>query len=450
MLHTDTSLLQRTSLSLISFCILFWLLYSIGHLFEYGGFWLTLVVFSVSFSCLFLSLFYFVNFQQKHLSVLQDGVKGFKDGDFSIRIHPDTDKYIAPILTVYNELATNLTKQRQSLSQKEHLLDSIIQSSPMSIILFIPYKQVVYHNSQANELLNVPGSLIGKELYGLLERVSEQVGAFLLEPGSGIVTFEKNDKKQSYYVANQTVIFNRHPHQLVLCKDLSLEIGKEELQLWKNAIRLISHELNNSLAPISSLTTSAQSILEQNKHLELLPDILHTIHQRTSNLNAFISKYAEFARLPKPTISKHNLTKTLLNVKKLYNFELLAELPTEYAYFDVTQFEQVMINLLKNAHESGSAKSEIGVKVVKEYHRLRFAIVDRGQGITQGKITQVTLPFFSTKQGGSGLGLSICSEVINAHHGQLKIKNRENGGIMVEFDIPLKPMKDKANKITSN
>ena len=113
----------------------------------------------------------------------------------------------------------------------------------------------------------------------------------------------------------------------------------------------------------------------------------------------------------------------------------MADLPCEYAYFDVLQLEQVLINLLKNAHESGSNVSDIGIKVVKDYNRVRFAVVDRGQGISQGKIIQVTLPFFSTKQGGSGLGLSICSEVINAHQGQLKIKNRTNGGVMVEFEI---------------
>ena len=116
----------------------------------------------------------------------------------------------------------------------------------------------------------------------------------------------------------------------------------------------------------------------------------------------------------------------------------MCDLLCEQACLDVLQLEQVLINLLKNAHESGSKVSDIGVKVVKDYDRVRFAVVDRGQGITQGKISQVTLPFFSTKQGGSGLGLSICSEVINAHCGQLKIKNRANGGVMVEFDIPLK------------
>lgn len=261
--------------------------------------------------------------------------------------------------------------------------------------------------------------------------------------GSGIVSFEHNDLKHSYYIANQIVTYNHQPHQLVLCKDLSLEIGKEELQLWKNAIRLISHELNNSLAPISSLTSSAETILEKNSHLDLLPDILQTINQRASNLNAFIAKYAEFARLPKPNISKQSLASTLQNVQKLYTFELLADLPCEHAYFDVLQLEQVLINLLKNAHESGSNLSDIGIKVVKDYDRVRFAVVDRGQGITQGKINQVTLPFFSTKQGGSGLGLSICSEVISAHQGQLKLKNRANGGVMVEFDIPLKIFQQK-------
>ncbi|MAH21181.1 MAG: histidine kinase [Flavobacteriaceae bacterium] len=441
MQHNEISLLHKTGYSLLGCFVLFWFIYAAGEQFGYQGVWLTIFAFTSSFVCLATALFYFVSFQQKQLDALHDGIKSFKDGDFSIRIHPDGDKHLAPILNLYNDLARNLTEQRQTLSQKEHLLDSIVQASPMAIVLFNPFKQVVYHNQQANELLQIKGTLKGKELYSLLDNVNNPIATFLLEQGSGIVSFEHNDLKHSYYIANQTVTYNHQPHQLVLCKDLSIEIGKEELQLWKNAIRLISHELNNSLAPISSLTSSAEAILVKNTHLDLLPDILQTINQRASNLNVFIAKYAEFARLPKPNISKHSLASTLQSVQRLYSFELLADLPCEYAYFDVLQLEQVLINLLKNAHESGSKVSDIGIKVVKDYDRVRFAIVDRGQGITQGKISQVTLPFFSTKQGGSGLGLSICSEVINAHQGQLKIKNRSNGGVMVEFDIPLKIFK---------
>lgn len=435
--RNELSLLTKAACTLGFGCVLFWVVLAFGDQLGYQGIWLVGTAFTLSFSCMAITLLYFIRLQQKQLCALYDGIKSFKDGDFSIRIYPSGDKHLAPILDLYNDLASNLTEQRQTLSQKEHLLDSIVQASPMAIVLFNPYKQVVYHNQQANEFLAIKGKLKGKTLYEVLDNVSPPIQSFLLELGSGIVSFELNDMKQSYYIANQTVTYNHQPHQLMLCKDLSAEIGKEELQLWKNAIRLISHELNNSLAPIASLTSSAEAIIEKNVHLDLLPDILQTINQRAVNLNTFIAKYAEFARLPKPTISQHSLANLLQNVQKLYEFELLADLPCEYAYFDATQLEQVLINLLKNAHESGSNKSEIGIKVIKDYQRLRFAVVDRGRGIAQGKLSQVTLPFFSTKQGGSGLGLSVCTEVISAHQGQLKIKNRTKGGVMVEFDISL-------------
>ena len=429
------TLLQKTMMNALFALFFSFVSYGIAGFFLADS--LSRVVLSlVGFIAIFTSLLVkCLSYHQKQLATLYEGVKSFKDGDFTIRVVEEGDHHTQGLLQVYNSLATNLKKQRQTLSQKELLLDSIIQASPMAIILFNPYKQVVYHNRQANELLNIRGSLQGKDLHQLTKKLDNALFPFLLNGESGLLTYEESDFKYSYYVANKTVTFDHQKHQLVICKNLSQELSKEELLLWKNAIRLISHELNNSLAPITSLTSSAKEMIEGNKHLDLLPDILSTINQRANNLNQFIAEYAEFARIPKPNIERHKLAKTLDAVQALYPFNLLAALPCEAAYYDAQQFELVLINLLKNAHESGSDVTDIGLKVVKDYHRLRFAIVDRGEGITAGKLTQVSLPFFSTKPNGTGLGLSVCSEIINGHQGHLTIKNRECGGVMVEFDI---------------
>ena len=437
MTPTQLSLIQKALLNLLISLAVSLIIYAICAVLSHSDI-MCLLVAACGFICVATGLlFKQLNHHQRQLATLFEGVKSFKDGDFTIRVVTEGDHHMQELLQVYNSLADNLKQQKQALNQKELLLDSIIQASPMAIILFNPYKQVVYHNRQANELLGIQGSLQGKSIHQLMDKLDNALFPFLLNGESGLVTYEENDFKHSYYVANKKVQFELQQHQLVICKNLSQELSKEELLLWKNAIRLISHELNNSLAPITSLTASAKDILEQDKYTELLPDILATINQRANNLNQFIAEYAEFARLPKPIVSCHDLTKTMATVQGLYPFTLLAELPCQQAMYDEQQFELVLINLLKNAHESGSDLADIGVKVVKDYNRLRFAVVDRGSGITSGKLTQVTLPFFSTKQQGTGLGLSVCSEIINAHQGQLKIKNRQSGGVMVEFDIPL-------------
>ena len=431
------SLIKRTLLNALLSIIAACSVYAIVWFYQDNHLSSLLIAFMCFILIFFTALFSHLSHHQKQLTTLYEGVKSFKDGDFTIRIATQGDQHMHELLSVYNSLSESLKQQRQALNQKEHLLDSIIQASPMAIILFNPYRHVVYYNYQANELLNINGSLEGKTIHHLVENLDNALAPFLLNEESGLLTFEQNDSKHSYYIANKSVLFDHQPHKLVICKNLSQELSKEELLLWKNAIRLISHELNNSLAPITSLSVSAKEIISNDKHTELLPDILSTINQRAENLNQFIAEYAEFARIPKPNIKENNLSQTLQMVNGLYPFKLLDDLPSETAFYDAYQFEQVLINLLKNAHESGSDVNEIGVKVVKDYNRLRFAIVDRGAGIVKGKLTQVILPFFSTKQGGTGLGLSICSEIITAHNGQLKIKNRHLGGVIVEFDIGL-------------
>ncbi|KID58480.1 hypothetical protein JF50_07435 [Pseudoalteromonas luteoviolacea] len=378
-------------------------------------------------------------FQQHRrvIDTLTNGLKSLYDNDFSIRIAEQRHLELGAAVHMYNKLTQQLKKQRQTLNQREILLDSIVQASPMGIVLVDPYKHIVYFNNESTQLLH-SSKLDGMTLHQCCENLPPQLQKSIMQAQSGLISFEHNDIKQSYYLSFKNVMFNHQPHQLMIMKNVSQELGQEELHMWKSAIRLISHELNNSLAPISSLTASAKNMLEQNKHLELLPDILQTVNQRAQNLSEFIAQYARFARLPKPHFGYHSIKQLFDQVRALYPFELLESLPIEQGYFDNTQIEQVLINILKNAHQSGSPVEHIAIKVIKDYHRLRIAVVDRGCGITSGNLHQALLPFYSTKPEGSGIGLSLCNDIVHAHQGQLKLKNRAQGGLMVEFDIPLR------------
>ncbi|ESP91196.1 MULTISPECIES: sensor histidine kinase [Pseudoalteromonas] len=391
----------------------------------------------ITLPLVFFSCEYIFQQHKRTIDTLTNGLKSIHDNDFSIRISEHQQSDLSTAVSMYNKLTTHLKKQRQTLNQREILLDSIVQASPMGIVLLDPFKHIVYFNNESTQLLK-SSKLDGMTLHQCCENLHPYLQKSIAQAQSGMISFEQDDTKQSYYLSFKTVTFNHQPHQLMILKNVSQELSQEELNMWKNAIRLISHELNNSLAPISSLTSSAKTMLAQNKHLELLPDILQTIDQRTLNLSEFIAQYARFARLPKPNLHYHPLKPLFDQVRTLYSFELLAPLPTEQAYFDMTQIEQVLINILKNAHQSGGDIAQVAVKVVKDYDRLRIAIVDRGTGIVNGNLHQALLPFYSTKQDGSGIGLSLCNDIIHAHQGQIKLKNRAQGGLMVEFDIPLR------------
>lgn len=385
---------------------------------------------------------YFCSRQQRIIDCLTDGIRSFKDQDFSVQITHFESIEMSDLILEYNRLSTTLKKQRHATSQRELLLDTILQVSPVSILLLNQFDQVVYANDKAGKLLNKK-SLSGLVLHHAIANADHKLQTILLQKESGFVTFQANDEKQSYYFSRQSITLNHQPHVLLMCQNLSSEMSRQEVGLWKNAIRLISHELNNSLAPISSLTNSANTIVERSAEeqnhalIQLLPEMLATINRRTENLSEFVAKYSEFARLPAPNITEQPLQPLLDTIGKLYDFTLLASLPVECAFFDPIQVEQVLINLVKNAHESGSKIDEIGVKLLVDYQRLIVVVVDRGAGMEEEKLANAVLPFFSTKPSGTGIGLSICNEVAIAHGGQLKLFNRKKGGLMVQFDLPL-------------
>ncbi len=400
----------------------------------------TLALTLASLSCIIL-VFIGINCLLKPsadlISALTSGVKSFQDNDFSVQIHNEFSGELGDLVTAYNDLAKTMKNERMSLFQRELLLDTIMQSTPVSIVLTNDNEQVVYSNLNAQKIFNLTTKLEGLKFSELIKKLPEELAISCNKKETGLVTLTQNEEKSTYYVSCQDFQLNLRSHQLYLFKNLTTEISKEEINLWKNAIRLISHELNNSLAPITSLTNSALKILEKPAHLDMLPDILTTVNRRADNLKTFLEQYAKFARLPKPTKAKQDINALLNTVNNLYPYNLQGEIPHVSGYFDDSQIEQVFINLLKNAHESGSASEEITIKVVLENQRLIFAIVDRGPGMETNQLQQALLPFFSTKERGTGLGLSLCNEVISAHHGQLKLANRKQGGLIVQFDLPI-------------
>ncbi|SFB87719.1 sensor histidine kinase [Pseudoalteromonas denitrificans] len=370
------------------------------------------------------------------LKALTSGVLSFQDNDFSVQIHNEFQGELGQLVNAYNALAKTMKKERMSLFQRELLLDTIMQSTPVSIVLINENDQIVYSNLVAQKLFNIKGKLEGLTFSNIINTLNDELSESCRKKQSGLVTINKDDKKQTYYLSCQHFQMNMRQHTLYLFKDLTTEISRQEINLWKNAIRLISHELNNSLAPIASLTSSALKILNKPEHFDMLPDILITINRRADNLKVFLEQYAQFARLPEPTKSQQNLALLISSVQRIYAFSLKDTLPNIDGYFDATQIEQVLINLLKNAHESQCDIEDIVLKVVHENERLVFALVDRGTGMKANQLQQALLPFFSTKEKGTGLGLSLCNEVISAHDGQLKLANREQGGLLVQFDLP--------------
>jgi signal transduction histidine kinase len=217
---------------------------------------------------------------------------------------------------------------------------------------------------------------------------------------------------------------------------MTRELSRQEVATWKRVIRVISHELNNSLAPISSLAHSGAELARRGDTARL-PGVFATIGERARHLHGFIAGYASFAKLPAPQLVTVEWAPFLEGLALHCRYRLATPVPTHPGRFDAVQIEQVLINLIKNAHESGSEEDGVTLSILETGRDLRIEVADRGPGMTETVLAQALLPFYSTKRSGTGLGLALTREIAEAHGGRVLLANREDGGLRVSLLLPL-------------
>jgi two-component system, NtrC family, nitrogen regulation sensor histidine kinase NtrY len=379
------------------------------------------------------------------VQAVRDGVSSLRDHDFSISIAPVPDGELRALVTAYNSLGDLLRRERLDLYQRELLLDTVIQTTPLVMVLTNSSGRIVYSNVAARQLFHEGRKLEGLDFATVLAESPAPLREALAAAGDTLFTMEVASEPQVYHLSQRGFLLNAQAHRLVLLKQLTRELAAQEVVVWKKVIRVIAHELNNSLAPISSLVHSgrllAREIPERSPDPAQLERVFTTIAERTAHLASFIDGYARFAKLPRPRAAPVVWTDFLAGLEGTTRFRVEGPLPQDHASFDVGQLEQVMINLLKNAAESGSAAEEItvGVRASPEPGQgdgFVIQVADRGAGLTESVLRDALLPFYSTKATGTGLGLTLCREIVEAHGGRLSIANRPDGGASVSVWLP--------------
>jgi two-component system, NtrC family, nitrogen regulation sensor histidine kinase NtrY len=379
------------------------------------------------------------------VQAVRDGVSSLRDHDFSISITPVPDRELRALVTAYNSLGDLLRRERLDLYQRELLLDTVIQTTPLVMVLTNTSERIVYSNVAARQLFHDGRKLEGLDFPALLADSPAPLREALTATGDTLFTMEVGGEPQVYHLSQRSFRLNAQAHRLVLLKQLTRELAAQEVVVWKKVIRVIAHELNNSLAPISSLVHSgrllAREMPEHTPNPAQLERVFATIGERTAHLTSFIDGYARFAKLPRPRPTLVVWRDFLAGLEGTMRFQIEGPLPQAQARFDVSQLEQVMINLLKNAAESGSAAEKIVVSVRESPEPGQGAgfiiqVADRGAGLTDNVLRDALLPFYSTKPTGTGLGLTLCREIVEAHGGRLSIANRPGGGALVSVWLP--------------
>jgi len=370
---------------------------------------------------------------------LEGTVTSYRDGDFSFSLHWPQNDELADLIRAHNDLGNVLREQRRDLVQRELLLDTMVQNTPVAMLLVADVPQragaVVYANLAARQLLADGRKLEGHALDELLAHASPALGEALARGGDGLFTAGEGEDEQVYHLARSSFSLNGRKHELLLLRHLTAELRRQEVQTWKKVIRVISHELNNSLAPLASLAHSGAELVRRGQ-TERLPQILETIGERTRHLERFILGYARFAKLPTPRLERCDWPAFIARLASQVPFRLEGELPPEPALLDQAQLEQALLNLLKNAHESGSAPGDVALQVRRAQDLLRIEVVDRGSGMNEAVLTNALVPFYSTKRSGTGLGLALAREIAEAHGGRILLSNRDGGGLAVTMILP--------------
>jgi len=368
---------------------------------------------------------------------LSGTVLSYKDGDYSFGLHWPRNDEVGDLVDAHNALGEVLRNQRLELIRRELLLDTMVQNTPVAMLLVAEQGAIVFANVAARQLLNGGKRLEGHHL-GDLVHDAPSLREALERGGDGLFTSTRDgdiEEDDIYHLARRSFTLNGRNHELLLLRLLTSELRRQEVQTWKKVIRVISHELNNSLAPVGSLVNSASELVRRGQ-TERLPGILATIGERTRHLQSFIEGYAKFAKLPAPRRETIPWQRFVDVLHTQIGFRVAGSLPEEPASFDVAQMEQALFNLLKNAHESGSPPDEICLAVRRIAGGVVVEVQDRGSGMSEAVMSNALVPFYSTKRSGTGLGLALAREIVEAHGGRIAINNREGGGVAVGLVLP--------------
>jgi len=372
----------------------------------------------------------------------------YRDGEYNFGVHWRGNDELAQLVQAHAELGVVLREQRQSLVQRELMLDAMVQNTPVAMLLVAAggdgIRRITFSNVAARKLLHGGWRLEGQRIDALLEQMPAELREAIARGGDSLFAVREEDgdedDEQIYHLSHRSFHLNGRVHELLLIRLLTPELRRQEVQTWKKVIRVISHELNNSLAPIASLAHSGAELVRRQK-TERLGEIFGTIEDRARHLEGFIRGYARFAKLPQPQLQTVQWDQFMAGLQQQIPFRLHVQTPELCTRVDVAQIGQALLNLLKNAHEACSEAAppndDVEVRMSRVPQWLRIEVLDRGNGMNEAVLQNALMPFYSTKRNGTGLGLALTREIVEAHGGRISLQNRNDGGLCVAILLPL-------------
>jgi nitrogen fixation/metabolism regulation signal transduction histidine kinase len=363
------------------------------------------------------------------LQTLSNILAALREGDYSIRgRNSRNDDALSEVTREVNDLADTLRGQRMDAIEATTLLRKVMEEIDVAVFSFDGEDKLRLVNRAGERLLNQPSErLIGAKAgdIGLAGPLHEGGNLRVIDAtfagGSGRWEVRRSVFRQGGL-----------PHQLLVFSNVSRALREEELRAWQRIVRVIGHELNNSLAPIKSISGSLKSLLERkSRPSDWEQDMqlgLGVIGSRAEALSRFMAAYAQLAKLPPPKFQHVDIGTLIRRVIGLESrMKVSLEAGPEIAIqADPDQLEQLLINLIRNAVDA-SMETGGSVLVSWEYTGGTIAILVRDDGPGISNTTNLFVPFFTTKPNGSGIGLVLSRQIAEAHGGSLTLENRKTG-----------------------
>ena len=377
------------------------------------------------------------------LQTLSNMVASIREDDYSFRVRgASRDDSLADLTQELNALADRMQQQKTSALEATALLKKVLMEIDVAVFTFDEQQQLRIVNRAGEQLMSrIAPKMLGLTAEGL------GLGLFLRARSPQVVEMTFPGKHGRWAVNHTAFRENGVPHELLIISDMSRVLREEERQAWQRLIRVLGHELNNSLAPIKSIAGTLASLTSRaGLPAEIHQDVqqgLQVIENRVESLGRFMQAYTQLARMPAPTKARIDVetvvrraasleTRLLVNVVKGPKIQIEA---------DMDQLEQLLINVIRNAVDAtldvsreNPGKVDVGWR--SGAYTVELFVLDEGPGLLNSE--NLFVPFFTTKHGGSGIGLILSRQIAEAHGGTLQLGNRKDrSGAEATLSLPL-------------
>ena len=408
------------------------------YLLMYTELYATLVVVFVFAVFIFYSLIHYVSSTNRQLSRFLLSVR---HSDFSQTfVNTTVGSSFEDLNKSFNEVIQKFLSTRSEKEENYRFLQTVMQHVGVGLISFNVQGKIEFVNNAAKKLFNITHLTNISTLNNINDGLAEK----FLNLGSGekatIKIVTENDITQLIVYATE---FKQRDQKytLVSLQNIETELEEKEMEAWQRLIRVLTHEIMNSITPISSLAGTVTTILSNNNKFdeEVVEDIkeaISTIKKRSEGLIHFVDNYRTLTKVPKPDFKIFQIKELFRNIEKLMRqqmkekgikFSLRVDPETLELTADSEQIEQVIINLMVNSTFALDGKENPAISLtanLDEKGNILIKVIDNGPGIPEEAVDKIFIPFFSTKKNGSGVGLSLSRQIMRSHGGNIRVNSK--------------------------